>query len=169
MSEAASGLLDADAYRDDFPILSRLVHDDQPLAYLDSAATTQSPRQVVEQWEVVYQQVYSNVHRGAHWLSEESTERYELTRETVRHFINASSTHEIVFTSGTTAAINLVARSWGDAEIKSGDELLVTQMEHHSNFGSLAAIGRTQWCPAEICSRHRGRAARSRSTGSVVK
>jgi len=134
MSEAASGLLDADAYRDDFPILSRLVHDDQPLAYLDSAATTQSPRQVVEQWEVVYQQLYSNVHRGAHWLSEESTERYELTRETVRHFINASSTHEIVFTSGTTAAINLVARSWGDAEIKSGDELLVTQMEHHSNL-----------------------------------
>ena len=134
MAEAASQRLDADAYRDDFPILSRLVQDDQPLVYLDSAATTQSPRQVVEQWEVVYQQVYSNVHRGAHWLSEESTERYELTRESVREFINARSTHEIVFTSGTTAAINLVARSWGDAEIKAGDELLVTQMEHHSNL-----------------------------------
>ena len=134
MAEAASQRLDADAYRDDFPILSRLVQDDQPLVYLDSAATTQSPRQVVEQWEVVYQQVYSNVHRGAHWLSEESTERYELTRESVREFINASSTHEIVFTSGTTTAINLVARSWGDAEIKAGDELLVTQMEHHSNL-----------------------------------
>jgi len=134
MADAASQRLDADAYRDDFPILSRLVQDDQPLVYLDSAATTQSPRQVVEQWEVVYQQVYSNVHRGAHWLSEESTERYELTRESVREFINASSTHEIVFTSGTTTAINLVARSWGDAEIKAGDELLVTQMEHHSNL-----------------------------------
>lgn len=134
MAEAASQRLDADAYRDDFPILSRLVQDEQPLVYLDSAATAQSPRQVVEQWEVVYQQVYSNVHRGAHWLSEESTERYELTRESVREFINASSTHEIVFTSGTTAAINLVARSWGDAEIKAGDELLVTQMEHHSNL-----------------------------------
>lgn len=134
MAEAASQPLDADAYRDDFPILSRLVQDEQPLVYLDSAATTQSPRQVVEQWEVVYQQVYSNVHRGAHWLSEESTERYELTRESVREFINANSTHEIVFTSGTTAAINLVARSWGDAEIKAGDELLVTQMEHHSNL-----------------------------------
>ena len=134
MAEAASQRLDADAYRDDFPILSRLVQDEQPLVYLDSAATAQSPRQVVEQWEVVYQQVYSNVHRGAHWLSEESTERYELTRESVREFINASSTNEIVFTSGTTAAINLVARSWGDAEIKAGDELLVTQMEHHSNL-----------------------------------
>jgi cysteine desulfurase/selenocysteine lyase len=134
MAEAASQRLDADAYRDDFPILSRLVQDEQPLVYLDSAATSQSPRQVVEQWEVVYQQVYSNVHRGAHWLSEESTERYELTRESVREFINASSTNEIVFTSGTTAAINLVARSWGDAEIKAGDELLVTQMEHHSNL-----------------------------------
>ena len=134
MAEAASQRLDADAYRDDFPILSRLVQDEQPLVYLDSAATSQSPRQVVEQWEVVYQQVYSNVHRGAHWLSEESTERYELTRESVREFINARSTHEIVFTSGTTAAINLVARSWGDAEIKAGDELLVTQMEHHSNL-----------------------------------
>ena len=109
MAEAASQRLDADAYRDDFPILSRLVQDEQPLVYLDSAATSQSPRQVVEQWEVVYQQVYSNVHRGAHWLSEESTERYELTRESVREFINASSTNEIVFTSGTTAAINLVA------------------------------------------------------------
>jgi cysteine desulfurase/selenocysteine lyase len=134
MAESASQPLDADAYRDDFPILSRLVQDEQPLVYLDSAATTQSPRQVVEQWEVVYQQVYSNVHRGAHWLSEESTERYELTRESVREFINANSTHEIVFTSGTTAAINLVARSWGDAEIKAGDELLLTQMEHHSNL-----------------------------------
>ena len=134
MSEAVSGQLDVGAYRDDFPILSRLVHDDQPLAYLDSAATTQSPQQVVEQWQAVYQQVYSNVHRGAHWLSEESTDRYELTRETVRQFINANSAQEIVFTSGTTAAINLVARSWGDAEIQPGDELLVTQMEHHSNL-----------------------------------
>jgi len=134
MAEAVSGQLDASAYRDDFPILSRLVHEDQPLAYLDSAATTQSPQQVVEQWQAVYEQVYSNVHRGAHWLSEESTDRYELTRETVRQFINANSTQEIVFTSGTTAAINLVARSWGDAEIQAGDELLVTQMEHHSNL-----------------------------------
>ena len=134
MSEVASGQLDVGDYRDDFPILSRLVHDDQPLAYLDSAATTQSPQQVVDQWQAVYQQVYSNVHRGAHWLSEESTDRYELTRETVRQFINANSAQEIVFTSGTTAAINLVARSWGDAEIQPGDELLVTQMEHHSNL-----------------------------------
>ena len=134
MAEAASTPLDAEAYRRDFPILARLVHDRQPLVYLDNAATSQSPRQVTEQWEIVYQQYYSNVHRGAHWLSEESTQRYELTREAVRGFINARSTNEIVFTSGTTAAINLVARSWGDAELKPGDELLVTQMEHHSNL-----------------------------------
>ena len=134
MSETLSLPLDAETYRNDFPILFQLVHDHQPLVYLDNAATAQSPRQVSEQWELVHQQVYSNVHRGAHWLSEETTARYELTREAVREFLNAPSLNEIVFTSGTTASINLVARSWGDAEVKQGDELLVTQMEHHSNL-----------------------------------
>lgn len=134
MDDAVSLPLDAASYRADFPILAQTIHEHQPLVYLDNAATSQSPRQVTEQWELVYHQYYSNVHRGAHWLSEESTQRYEDTRVAVQQFINAASTNEIVFTSGTTAAINLVARSWGDAEVREGDEILVTQMEHHSNL-----------------------------------
>jgi len=134
MADVVSLPLDAARYRADFPILAQTIHEHQQLIYLDNAASSQSPRQVVEQWEQVYYQYYSNVHRGAHWLSEESTQRYEDTRLAVQQLVNAASTNEIIFTSGTTAAINLVARSWGDAEVREGDEILVTQMEHHSNL-----------------------------------
>lgn len=120
--------------RDDFPILEQTVHDGTPLVFLDNAASTQRPRQVIEVLRRVYERDYANVHRGIHTLSERSTEQYEETREKTRAFIGAQKPTEIIFTSGTTASINLIARSWGDANIKAGDEILVTTMEHHSNL-----------------------------------
>jgi cysteine desulfurase/selenocysteine lyase len=129
----ASALLPA-ALRADFPILEQTIHDGHPLVFLDNAASTQRPRQVIEVLRRVYERDYANVHRGIHTLSERSTEQYETTREKVREFIGAAKANEIIFTSGTTASINLVARSWGDENVKSGDEILVTTMEHHSNL-----------------------------------
>lgn len=120
--------------RDDFPILQQIVHDEHPLVFLDNAASTQRPRQVIEVLRRVYERDYANVHRGIHTLSERSTEQYEEAREKVQAFIGAEKPTEIVFTSGTTAGINLVARSWGDANVKAGDEIIVTTMEHHSNL-----------------------------------
>ena len=126
--------LDVDSLRADFPILSSEVHGGMPLVYLDNAATTQRPRQVIDAMTTAYQRQYANVHRGIHFLSELSTDLYENARESVQQFINAAHSHEVIFTPGTTASINLVARSWGDANIKSGDEILLTEMEHHSNI-----------------------------------
>jgi cysteine desulfurase/selenocysteine lyase len=124
---------DAEVYRDDFPILSTVLHGDQPLVYLDNAATTQRPRQVIEKLVEVYERQYANVHRGIHWLSDQSTDMFEESREKVRRFINAGSTPEVIFTTGCTMAINLVARTWGDQNVREGDEILITEMEHHSN------------------------------------
>ena len=104
--------------REDFPILTQLVHGDRPLVFLDNAASTQRPRQVIDVLRRVYEHDYANVHRGIHTLSERSTEQYEEAREKVRAFIGAKHAHEIIFTQGTTASINTVARSWGDANIK---------------------------------------------------
>ena len=120
--------------RDDFPILQQLVHGDHPLVFLDNAASTQRPKQVIDVLRRVYEHDYANVHRGIHTLSERSTEQYEDAREKARAFIGAEKALEIIFTSGTTSGINLVARSWGDANVKAGDEILVTTMEHHSNL-----------------------------------
>jgi cysteine desulfurase/selenocysteine lyase len=120
--------------REDFPILEQKVHGDQPLVFLDNAASTQRPRHVIEVLRRVYERDYANVHRGIHTLSERATEQYEEAREKARAFIGAGNSREIIFTSGTTAGINLVARSWGDANVKAGDEILVTTMEHHSNL-----------------------------------
>src|SRR6478672_4128629 len=103
--------------RDDFPILQQNVHGDHPLVFLDNAASTQRPRQVIDVLRRVYERDYANVHRGIHTLSERSTEQYEDAREKVRTFIGAEKSLEIVFTSGTTAGINLVARSWGEANV----------------------------------------------------
>ena len=125
---------DPKALRADFPILDTRVHGDKPLVYLDNAATTQRPRQVVQRISDFYTQQYSNVHRGIHALSEQSTDLYEQAREAVARFIRARHPHEVVFTSGTTAAINLVAHSWGQGHIQSGDEILLTLLEHHSNI-----------------------------------
>lgn len=120
--------------RDDFPILQQTVHDGRPLVFLDNAASTQRPRQVIEVLRRVYERDYANVHRGIHTLSERATEQYEEVREKVRAFIGAPHAHEVIFTPGTTAGINLVARSWGDANVREGDEILLTIMEHHSNL-----------------------------------
>ena len=123
-----------DELRADFPILAQRVHGDWPLVYLDNAATTQRPRQVIQTLVEVYEKHYANVHRGIHWLSEQSTDLYEEARESVRQLIGAEHREEVIFTTGATAAINLVARSWGDCCVASGDEILLTEMEHHSNI-----------------------------------
>ena len=120
--------------RDDFPILSSDVLDGHPLIFLDNAASTQRPRQVIDAISRVYERDYANVHRGIHTLSERSTEQYEQAREKVRALIHAEHAHEVIFTQGTTASINLVAQSWGRANLKPGDEILLTVMEHHSNL-----------------------------------
>lgn len=117
----------------DFPILGKSVNG-KPLAYLDSGATTLKPEPVLEAVEQVYREFPANVHRGVHTLSREATAAYEGARKTVQGFLNAKQTSEIVFTSGTTAAINLVARSWGASELKEGDEIILSHMEHHSNI-----------------------------------
>ena len=132
---AASGLTAADVQRlrQDFPVLSRRVHD-KPLVYLDNAATTQKPRRVIDATTDVYERLTANVHRGVHLLSQEATAAYEAARETVRRFINATDTREIIFTRGTTESINLVAQSHGRSTLRAGDEVLITHLEHHSNI-----------------------------------
>ena len=119
--------------REDFPILSRDVYG-KPLVYLDNGATTQKPRCVVDAIVNEYYSVNANVHRGVHFLSQQATELHEAARETVRRFINARSTRAIVFTRGTTESINLVASSFVAGQMKPGDEVIVSQMEHHSNI-----------------------------------
>jgi len=119
--------------RKDFPILSREVYG-HPLVYLDNAATTQKPRCVVDAITQEYYSVNANVHRGVHYLSQQATALHEEAREKVRGFINARSTSEVVFTRGTTEGINLVAGAFGQAFLKEGDEVILTEMEHHSNI-----------------------------------
>lgn len=119
--------------REDFPILSRQVYN-RPLVYFDNAATTQKPRCVVEAMTDEYYNVNANVHRGVHYLSQQATELHEASRETVRAFINARSTNEIVFTRGTTESANLIASSFAEAFMHEGDEVIVSTVEHHSNI-----------------------------------
>lgn len=119
--------------RKDFPILERKIYG-KPLVYLDNAATTQKPRSVVEAMTEEYYNVNANVHRGVHYLSQQATDLHEAARETVRRFINARSTAEIVFTRGTTESANLVASSFSEAFMNEGDEVIISAMEHHSNI-----------------------------------
>lgn len=126
-------MLNADNIRKDFPILSLSVYG-KPLVYLDNAATTQKPRSVVDAIANEYYNVNANVHRGVHFLSQKATELHEQARETVRAFIHARSTSEIVFTRGTTESINLVAACFSQACMKEGDEVIISAMEHHSNI-----------------------------------
>lgn len=126
-------MYDIQKIREDFPILDREVYG-KPLIYLDNGATTQKPRQVVEAITDEYYSVNANVHRGVHFLSQQATELHEASRETVRRFINARSSNEIVFTRGTTEGINLLASSFADSQMKEGDEVIVSVMEHHSNI-----------------------------------
>ena len=120
--------------REKFPILSRKIYDKYPLVYLDNGATTQKPLCVLDAMREEYLNVNANVHRGVHYLSQQATDLHEQARETVRQFINAGSTSEIIFTRGTTESINLVASSFVEAYMKAGDEVLITAMEHHSNI-----------------------------------
>ena len=128
-------MYDINKVRQDFPILSREVYG-KPLVYLDNAATTQKPLCVLDAMREEYLNVNANVHRGVHYLSQQATDLHEAAREKVRKFINARKTEEIVFTRGTTEAINLVASSFCESQMKEGDEVLVTDMEHHSNIVS---------------------------------
>ena len=124
---------DVNKVREDFPILGREVYG-RPLVYLDNAATTQKPLCVLDAMREEYLNVNANVHRGVHYLSQQATDLHEAARERVRRFINARSTNEIVFTRGTTEAINLVAQTFCESQMREGDEVLVTDMEHHSNI-----------------------------------
>ena len=128
-------MFDVQKIREDFPILSREVYG-KPLVYLDNAATTQKPLCVLDAMRDEYLNVNANVHRGVHYLSQQATDLHEAAREKVRSFINARKIEEIVFTRGTTEAINLVACSFCESQMKAGDEVLVTEMEHHSNIVS---------------------------------
>ncbi len=130
---AAAPALDVERIRRDFPILRSTVHG-RPLVYLDNAATTQKPQTVIDRISRFYETENANVHRGVHHLSEVATEGYEKARETVRAFLGAAETSEIIFTRGTTEGINLVARSFAGPRLAEGDEILITAMEHHSNI-----------------------------------
>ncbi len=130
---AAPETFPVEIYRRDFPALHQMAHG-KPLVYLDTAASAQKPRMVIEAMTRFYEQDYANVHRGVHTLSERATEKYEAVRGTVRRFLNARYDDEIVFTAGATAAFNLVAQSWGRTFLKSGDEIVITTLEHHANI-----------------------------------
>ena len=131
--------MDINKIREDYPILQRHI-EGRPLVYLDNAATSQTPRSVVEAIDQMYYHYKANVHRGVHTLSQEATDLVELTREKVRSFINAGSIEEVIFTRGTTEGINLVASSFGQM-LENGDEIIVTVMEHHSNIVPWQLIG----------------------------
>ena len=125
---------DPQIIRGDFPILNQTIHRDRPLVYLDNGASTQRPQCVIDTMTDCYQRTYANVHRGIHWLSEQASAQYEQARTLVQNFINAPHNNEVIFTSGTTGSINLVAHAWGNENVKSGDEILLTIFEHHSNI-----------------------------------
>jgi cysteine desulfurase / selenocysteine lyase len=126
-------VFDVQEIRKDFPILNQTIHG-KPLVYFDNAATTQKPQSVIQAISDYYQEFNANIHRGIHTLAEKATAEYEGTREMVRKFINAASTDEIIFTRGTTESINLVAATFGRQQVKAGDEVIITTMEHHSNI-----------------------------------
>ncbi|MBW8010523.1 MAG: cysteine desulfurase [Chloroflexi bacterium] len=129
-----SNVLDPEKIRKDFPIFSKEIHPGVPLIYLDSAATSQKPLAVIEAMDAYYRHSNANIHRGIHALAEESTANYEASRQRIADFIGAAKSHEIIFTRNTTESINLVAHSWGRANLKSGDLIILTEMEHHSNL-----------------------------------
>ncbi len=133
MSRIADGVLDVQRIRQDFPILHQQVRG-KPLVYLDNGATVQKPRAMIEAEARFYETDYANVHRGVHALSERATRAYDQARETARRFINAADRREIVFVRGTTEAINLVAASYGRLRIREGDEIILTELEHHANI-----------------------------------
>jgi cysteine desulfurase / selenocysteine lyase len=156
--------LDVQAIRQQFPVLAREVKG-QPLAYFDNAATTQKPLAVINALTEYYSGFNANIHRGIHSLAEEATAAFESTRDAVQQFIGAASREQIIFTRGTTESINLVAYTWGRQNIKRGDEIIVSTMEHHSNivpwhmlalkpFPSTSGAS-WRWKPSTTCFRKR--------------
>ena len=141
--------LDLNKIRDDFPVLGRATASGAPLAFLDNAASSQRPVAVLDAMDRCYRHYYANVHRGIHTLSEESTEAFEQARATIQSFLNASSREEVVFTAGTTAAINLVARSWGETNITADDTILLTIAEHHANIVPWQQLAERTGCRIE--------------------
>ncbi|HET7088260.1 MAG TPA: cysteine desulfurase [Anaerolineae bacterium] len=141
MPTSAPRTLDVQAVRADFPILSQSVNG-KPLAFLDSAASSQKPLAVIEAMNEYYRTTHANVHRGVYTLSERATELYENARKKVARFIGAKSSREIIFTRNTTESINLVAQAWGRANLRPGDEILLTELEHHSNLVPWQLIAR---------------------------
>lgn len=133
MSPRPQPAYDLQALRAEFPILARQVNG-QPLVYLDNAATSQKPQRVLDALNDYYCQTNANIHRGLHTLSQDATDAHELARQKLQAFINAASSREIIFTRGTTESINLVAQSWGRANLKAGDQVLVSMLEHHANI-----------------------------------
>ena len=133
VEEKVNTFFNVEAVRKDFPILERTIYG-KPLVYLDNAATTHKPKVVIERLKEYYESENSNIHRGVHYLSQLATNKFEETREKVRKFINASSVKEIIFTKGATDSINLFASSFGRKFISEGDEIIITQMEHHANI-----------------------------------
>ena len=129
----ANGAYDVDAIRRDFPILGETVYD-RPLVYLDNGASAQKPKAVIDSLSRVYETEYANVHRGVHYMSQKATEAMEGAREKARAFVNAEHAHEAIFVRGATEGINLVASSWGQANLEAGDEVVLSVMEHHSNI-----------------------------------
>jgi cysteine desulfurase/selenocysteine lyase len=136
--------------RGDFPALDQLVANDKPLVYLDNAATTLKPQCVVDAITQHYQLEAANVHRGVHYLSEQATVKYEDARHKVKQFLNATTTGEIIFTSGTTASINLVAKSFGGKHLGEGDEVLITHLEHHSNIVPWQMLAEQTGCKLKV-------------------
>ncbi len=143
-------MLDVRKIREDFPVLSKKVYDGKPLVWLDSAATSQKPRQVIQALVDYYEGYNANVHRGVHALSMESTERYEDARAKVAGFINAAHAESLIWTRNTTEAINVVAHSWGEDNIKEGDEIVVTALEHHSNLVPWQQVARKRGAKVRI-------------------
>lgn len=131
--QSSTSVYDVNRIREDFPILKQIVHG-KPLVYLDNAATTQKPLQVLKELEKYYYTMNANIHRGVHALSQEATEAYEGSRIKIKKFINALGKNEIIFTRGTTESINLVAQSYGRKNFNEGDEIIISHMEHHSNI-----------------------------------
>lgn len=142
--------IDANRIRSDFPILTRQVHG-KPLIYLDNAATSQKPRQVIEAMVDYYERHNANVHRGVHTLSDESTDLYEQARKTVAGFIHADKPEQIIFVRNTTEAMNLIAWSWGMEHVAAEDEIIVTELEHHSNLLPWQRLARIKGAKLIIC------------------
>lgn len=142
-------MFDIKKIREEFPILQKEIYG-KPLIYLDNGATTQKPRSVIDKLTGFYLQSNSSIHRGVHFLSERATDEYESARKTVKEFINAKYEHEIIFTSGTTGSINFVAFSFGEKYIKEGDEIILTEMEHHANIVPWQMLCERKGCKIKV-------------------